>query len=372
MITEEKDTWPGCSCYELLDTLPIGIVVLKEDHAVVYWNRILEKWTGISRYSIVNTPIQSIFPGMLTPGILLRLEDVFRAGIPVVFSSQLHTRLLPVTLPGGRMQIQNVTVTPVPTPEGNYHALFAIEDVTDLTNRILGFRLMRDKALEEVTERKKAEEGLRGANKKLNLLSSITRHDILNQLTVLLGFVGLAKEMADDPVLLEYLDISEKSSNNIKRQVEFARDYEDLGVGAPVWHRVAETIRAEAGALKMGEITLETDLCGLSICADPLFTKVFYNLIDNSIRYGEKITKIRVHWVRDGNGIILMYEDDGVGIPADKKEKIFRRGFGKNTGLGLFLIREILDITGLSIKETGKEAEGARFEIHIPEGAYRF
>jgi signal transduction histidine kinase len=367
-----EDISPVCTGYELLDTLPIGVVVLNEDYTVIYWNRILEKWTGISRNSIEHTPIQSKFPGMLTPGVLLRLQDVFTSGIPAVFSSQLHTRILPVTLPGGRMQIQNVTITPVLTPEGSYHALFAIEDVTDLTNRILGFRRMRDQALEEVAERKKAEEGLRVANKKLNLLSSITRHDILNQLTALLGFVGLAKEMVDDPELHEYLDISEKAANNIKRQVEFTRDYEDLGVKAPVWHRVEETVRAEAGSLKMGEITLETDLDGLMIYADPLFSKVFYNLIDNTIRYGEKTTKIRIYWSREGNNLRLIYVDDGVGVPVDKKERIFRRGFGKNTGLGLFLIREILDITGLSIKETGNESEGARFEIFIPDGAFRF
>jgi len=54
----------------------------------------------------------------------------------------------------------------------------------------------------------------------------------------------------------------------------------------------------------------------------------------------------------------------------DMKERIFRKGVGKNTGLGLFLTREILDITGLSITETGNEGEGARFEIAIPLWAW--
>jgi signal transduction histidine kinase len=64
--------------------------------------------------------------------------------------------------------------------------------------------------------------------------------------------------------------------------------------------------------------------------------------------------------------------DDGVGIPDDEKEKIFTRGFGKNTGYGLFLIREILSITGFSIKENGVSGKGAQFIISIPQNSLRF
>ena len=64
-------------------------------------------------------------------------------------------------------------------------------------------------------------------------------------------------------------------------------------------------------------------------------------------------------------------EDDGNGVAAEDKEKIFLRGFGKNTGMGLALSREILDITGISIKETGEPGKGARFEMTVPKGAWR-
>ncbi|HOL41847.1 MAG TPA: ATP-binding protein, partial [Methanospirillum sp.] len=71
------------------------------------------------------------------------------------------------------------------------------------------------------------------------------------------------------------------------------------------------------------------------------------------------------------HGLILVYEDNGVGIPEKDKKKICDHGFGKNTGFGLFLSREILSITGLSIHETGTEGKGARFEITIPKNLYR-
>ena len=264
-----------------------------------------------------------------------------------------------------------MTVTALHTVNGNL-ALFAIDDVTDLTSRIENYRKLRDVALLEVEERKKAETSLTLANKKLNLLSSITRHDILNQLTVLLGYMDITREMVNDPQTLEYLIIQENAAQNIRRQIEFTRDYEDLGVQAPRWHKVTPVLRVAAGSLPLGDVALVDTTGDLEIYADPLFEKVFYNLIDNSLRYGEAITEIKVHYAEEPGGLVLVFEDNGVGIPGDLKKKIFNRGFGKNTGLGLFLIREILEITGISLEENGETGKGARFAIHVPPGVYRF
>jgi len=107
------------------------------------------------------------------------------------------------------------------------------------------------------------------------------------------------------------------------------------------------------------------------VFADQLITKVFYNLMDNAGRYGGKITTIRFSALKSGDDPLILCEDDGVGIPADEKEKIFERGFGKNTGLGLALSREILSITGITITETGEPGKGARFEMVVPDGMWR-
>jgi signal transduction histidine kinase len=110
---------------------------------------------------------------------------------------------------------------------------------------------------------------------------------------------------------------------------------------------------------------------GAEVFADPLIVKVFYNLMDNSVRYGGKITTIRFSVEEAGANHLIVCEDDGDGVVAEEKEKIFERGFGKNTGLGLALSREILDITGIIIRESGDPGKGARFEIVVPKGAWR-
>jgi len=66
----------------------------------------------------------------------------------------------------------------------------------------------------------------------------------------------------------------------------------------------------------------------------------------------------------------LLWSDNGVGIPKGDKDKIFAKGYGKNTGFGMFLIREILALTGISIKEIGIEGSGACFEMSIPKGSF--
>jgi len=68
--------------------------------------------------------------------------------------------------------------------------------------------------------------------------------------------------------------------------------------------------------------------------------------------------------------MMLVCEDTGEGVPEEFKEAIFKRQYFKHTGFGLFLSREILGITGLSIRETGEPGKGARFEITIPQGYF--
>jgi signal transduction histidine kinase len=165
----------------------------------------------------------------------------------------------------------------------------------------------------------------------------------------------------------------EKIAAAITRQISFTKDYEDLGVKSAVWQDVSALIRNAVTALQMQNIGVDIRCSGLEVFADPLLEKVFYNLIDNSLHYGgEKMTAIGINAEERGGDLQIIYEDDGAGISADDKKQLFTKGFGKHTGLGLFLSREILSITGITITESGEPGKGARFEIKVPNGAWRF
>lgn len=223
----------------------------------------------------------------------------------------------------------------------------------------------------DITEQKQAQDALRLANRKLNLLNNVTRHDILNQLTGLIGYLELSRDETKDPVLLAYVTKEEQAANAIRNQILFTRDYQNIGVNSPQWHNIAETLPLAMATLDIHQVKVTVNLAAVEIYADPLLEKVFYNLIENSLRHGERVTDIEIQsmFVRDGIDIII--EDNGAGIPSDAKERIFRREYFKNSGFGLFLTREILAITDLSITENGTFGTGARFVIHAPPGTFR-
>ena len=112
---------------------------------------------------------------------------------------------------------------------------------------------------------------------------------------------------------------------------------------------------------------------GWEIFTDPLVDRVFYTLVDNALRYATTLTEIRRSAYETPDGLVITVEDNGVGIAQEYKERIFEKEFGKSTGHrhSLFLAREILSITGLTIRETGRAGKGARFEILVPKGMYR-
>jgi PAS domain S-box-containing protein len=223
----------------------------------------------------------------------------------------------------------------------------------------------------DVTEMKGVQSQLEEAGRKLSLLNSITRHDILNQTLVLSGTIDLMLNRPLDPYLESGLQRMKRASDNISRQISFTRDYQDLGAKAAQWFNIGRSFQEAFDQLRPPGVRPVNEGDQAEILADPLFTKVFYNLIDNTMRHGANATEIRVSCAEQVDRLVIVYEDNGGGISAADREHLFVSGYGKNTGLGLFLTREILGITSITIEEKGTPGNGARFEIVVPKRGYR-
>jgi signal transduction histidine kinase len=222
------------------------------------------------------------------------------------------------------------------------------------------------------TERKRTDEALQQARHKIKLLSSITRHDINNQLTVLRGYLQILEDQMPDSKNHEYFLKASNATQRISDMIRFTKEYEEIGIHISTWQNCHSIVDSAAKQIPPGKVIVINDIpVEAEVFADPLIIKVFYNLMENAVCYGGKITTIRFSVEKHEGGHIIFCEDDGEGIPADQKAKIFERGFGKNTGLGLNLSREILNITGITITETGEPGKGARFEMNVPKGMYR-
>ena len=224
--------------------------------------------------------------------------------------------------------------------------------------------------MQNIADQKNLQHTLSMLNKKLSLVGSVTRHDVMNQLTAVIGYNELLSMMVQDPKLIEFLKKERMAVEKIQRQFKFAKDYQNIGVESPRWQVIKQVVSMMNDELDLGAVRITVTSGTAAVCADPLFEKVIYNLFENALRHGGGISEISVSLQDEVQGTVLAVADDGTGIPANEKEKIFERGYGKNTGWGLFLVREILEITGMTVVETGVPGKGARFEIHIPKNRF--
>jgi signal transduction histidine kinase len=206
---------------------------------------------------------------------------------------------------------------------------------------------------------------------KLQLVGSVTRHDVLNQLTAIVGYNELLGMMIADPKLKSFLEKERQAIHKIQRQFQFAKDYQNIAVEPPRWQNIRNLVTRVSEDFDLKGVKIISDTGIASVLVDPELDKVFHHLFENALRHGGTVTEIRISLHENGTGAVLVVENDGTGIPAEEKSKIFERGYGKGTGWGLFLAREILAVSGMTITETGEPGKGPRFEITLPAGTFR-
>jgi PAS domain S-box-containing protein len=216
----------------------------------------------------------------------------------------------------------------------------------------------------DISERKKLEE-------KLRIVGSLTRHDVRNKLSAITGNIYISrKKLVDRPDVLEGFNDMQSACEQIVGIFEFAKDYERLGIEELGFVDVETTVGKAASSFSdLKGVRVVNECHGLTVLADSLLERLFYNLIDNSLKYGGKLTQIRIRHEESQDQLGLIYEDDGVGISKDAKPKLFTEGFttGKGSGYGLYLIKRMMEVYGWTISETGTHGKGAQFTINIPK-----
>ena len=341
----------GMSRFQLLDLSPIAheqILENMNDGVIVVdmQGRIISVNTPAGRF--LDRPVKTVIGISITDVIPFAAPGVFSGDGSPVPTEQIHEMEREVA---GRKQYFELRYIPLHSRgnEAKGHVIM----VRDITNQ------------------KAAEISLTAARKKLGLLSSITRHDILNQVTALLLNIECTREQNNDPELKAWLEKQEAAVTTIQHQIEFARDYESLGVNPPKWIDIRRSYSDLLPLLEKQGISLDIGKDGFEVFGDPLLERVSFKLVDNSIRYGGHVTVIHIRFGKTPEGLVISHDDNGTGVAYEDKEKIFRRGADGDNSLGLFLVSEILGITGMSIRECGEPGKGVRFEVHIPPGQFR-
>jgi PAS domain S-box-containing protein len=328
----------------ILDYIGSAIAIIEEDSVISYINPEFERIIGYVREEVEGKKKWTEF---VAPEDLERLTEYQRrrridpSGVPTRYEFRF------IRWDG---QIRNGFLTTTLMPESGR----TVVSLLDITNKV------------------QADEAIMRANKKLNFFSSITRHDILNLLTSLKGNLELSKESTDITSIRTSVEKELAAAEAIQNEILFTRDYQDIGIQPPAWQNVREVILKSCSGIQLGKVEVEVMIAGAEIYADLLLERVFFHLIDNAIRYGGPVSRIRFSCEESFDKLVFACEDNGIGILADAKERIFNRQHYGSAGLAMFVSREILSITGISICETGTPGKGARFEIRVPKGAYRF
>ena len=358
---------------DIINFLPDATFVIDIEGRVITWNKAMEEMTGVKAENMLgkgNYEYALAFYQARRPMLInLALEPdsetekkytggIYRQGTMLITETELHR-------PDGTVFILAARALPISEDDGT--VIGAIESIRDITERKVS-----EMALENYSQALTSHaEILQKTNDKLNLMNSITRHDILNQLTLILGYLELMKEQYLDPQLQKYIGAELRAAQTIQKQIMFTKEYQDIGSQSPKWFNIRSVILSAAAGLSLAPIQLSVDCDQFEIYADPLLEKVFYTLLENAIRHGKKVTDIVFSCREQETGLVVICEDNGEGIPTDHKKDIFNQKYFQHTGYGLYLTTTILKITGISISESGEPGKGARFEILVPKDAYR-
>jgi len=322
---------------EMIDQLPVAVFMKRvKDGKYTFWNKASEQ--------IFNLPATEVIGRT-------DLEMFSKKMVSMIDKEDNEARL-------NQVSISNKKIADKYRGQRIIHMIIVpIFDSTNTLQYILGIG-------EDVTEET--------LTMKIDLLFSITRRDILDQLSIIVNYLERAQLKTSHEAMQTFFDKTLESVESIRNQMAFVRSLQDIGITSPSWQSVKKVFWEAVMLIPSSTIDIRVDMDDIELYADPLLTRVFYNLLVNSIKHGDhQMTKIRLYAQKSGESLILIYEDDGKGIPLDEKEKIFEFGYGKGTGFGLFLIRELLGYTGIMITETGEPGKGAKFEILVPKGKFR-
>ncbi len=324
----------------LVDAIPESTLLIERNGTILSANEVIGQRMGIPVDELIGKPFEEVFPPEVAASRKEQFDAVIATGEPRMFEDVRGTRNL-----------------------ANY-----IYPILDRQGRVVRMAFLGI----DITQRKEIEQTLREANRKLTLLGRITRHDILNQITGMYGMISLIQEdIPNNAKTKKYFTYLSDAAKTIHRHIDFTEDFFHMGEKPPEWQNVRVVLKRASEHAHLDAVRIAMDLEPMEVFADPMLEKVFFNLFDNSVEHGERVSGITVSFCNEGGQGLLVIEDNGIGIGDAEKEAIFHQSFGRNSGYGLFLVREILDLTGISIQETGREGQGARFEIRIPPGKWR-
>ena len=223
-------------------------------------------------------------------------------------------------------------------------------------------------------EREERRRQLADKNERLERFSAVVSHDLRNPLNVLTGYAELIAETGDTAYIDEVLTSVDRMEAMIDDLLALAQDGATLEDREQV--QLEELVTAAWDGVETGAATLETRRLESLECDPGRLRQLFENLFRNAIEHGstERDTGATGGTASDDSSVIVRVEgtadgfaveDDGPGIPPEKRDAVFREGYTSSggTGLGLSIVETVADAHGWSVSIDSGDLGGARFEF---------
>ncbi len=330
--------------------------MIEPDRTVSFWNAASEKLFGWTKNQAIGQDLVQVLAGAEAKNEEESISKWLnvKEAITLEYLAQRKDGLLVPIL---------VNSSPVYDESGGYlgHAVSA----TDITEQKMIERDMT-MALEYLSVNIDKVEEL---NEKLRVVGSLTRHDVRNKLSSVTGYTYILKKRHYDLAdVVEGLDKMSQAVNDSMKIFEIASTYEQVGLEELVEVDVGKVVDEAVAMFPDLPFTVINDCHGLVVRADSLLRQLIFNFIDNTRKYGKTTKTAHVYFRHTTGDLQLVYEDDGVGIPKESKDQLFKQGYstGGSTGFGLFLSKKIIQVYGWCIKEEGDAGKGTKFVMTLP------
>lgn len=321
----------------ILDSSPGHILFQDLDHKVIWANKVAAESLDMEPKNITGERCHELWANREMPCKECPVERALQMGKPC--SGEMKT-------PDGRWWL--ITGNPVENEEGR--TIGAVEITLDITAR-------------------------KHAERRTDFLLSLLRHDVLNRIQAVQGFLDLLKhtnltENQADTVekalagTREQMDIIERV--RLLREVEEEEDTRDIAIKS-----VIKSVIKQKNLRPFGTgVSIETFLPEEKVKAQggKLLKPLFTNLIENSLEHSEG-NEIKISVNSTDNEVIVSVEDDGKGIPEKVQKEIIQAHFDdeetETSGLGLYLVKEIAEAYGGRIEIGDSKLGGARVDVHL-------
>ncbi len=382
--------------FSYYDYIPNGSLVIDSKFDIVFWNKTIEKLSGISAAEAVGKNILNLIPRLKKNIYLQRIQNILDGGPPTVFSALLHRYLIPCKLKDGSFRTQHTSIIPYTDEETkSIFAIISVQDVTEETRQLNIAKEMRDIALHEVNERKKIEEILRESEQKLKILNankdklfSIIGHDLKNPFQAIMSFSEILisdyQEM-DSKEIFDFIQTISDASNSAYKLLENLLNWARSQTGRlsfepevvdllELTNEIKKLIEAQAHSKNIAlQVNIEP---GHKVFADSnALETIIRNLATNAIKFTDTNGSVTFITKRIDDLIEYTVEDSGIGMSEEDLSKLFRidvnntdigRSKEKGTGLGLILCKDFIEKNGGTIKVKSELNKGSQFIFTVP------